>query len=281
MKADGSVLAELTPRFANGKLIKSRVVVHPNGQLWTTDGKTLCRLNTNGVAADVVGDAPKAENLNGIASVAIDENRNIYVLDTKTGAVHKFDERGVRKRVFTPNPTDFPESISSNQVAVTPSGAVYVEQEELSMSASGKYVHFGPDGERLGAKSFGFGEVTTSIYFQPNSTKHWRVGYQKIQLVEDSRTSVLTIDRGANSHWFSAISGAAQAPDGSKFAFLTSRGENEYGIAIVRADGVPEFTFSLPLRADGYAGLFLNRDKNELWVFTNNLQIQCFDLNRK
>lgn len=329
MKADGTVLADLTPKFANGKVIKSRVVVRSDGQLWTTDGNTLCRLDESGVVVEVIGDAPKSEDLSEVATMTLDANQNIYVLDSKTGAVHQYDERGARIRVYKPNPTDFTEQLSSyNQLAVAPSGDVYVERSGIADAKAGEYIHFSAIGERRGPKSFDFGEIHSNVYFQPNSTKHWRVGYQKIALVENDRDTVVTIERGVNDYWLSGLDKAAQAPDGSiavmshsgpflmgetmihvfdregnatrsftlpdnvmtyagfsydgtKFAFITSLGDQQSGVVILRADGVPEFTFPLPLNVEGYLGLFLNRDRNKVWVYSNKLQIDRYSLNRK
>ena len=55
-----------------------------------------------------------------------DGARNVYLLDSRTGAVHVFDEKGARPRVYKPAPNDIKNSCGSvsAHLAVAPSGDV-------------------------------------------------------------------------------------------------------------------------------------------------------------
>jgi hypothetical protein len=225
MRADGSKLSEFTPVFKDGKTIRNHVVVTPVGQLWTTDGHCLCRLDASGTVVEILGNRPSNDIITGVAAMALDGARNVYLLDSRTGAVHVFDEKGARPRVCKPAPNDIKNSCGSvsAHLAVAPSGDVYVEAAERDFMNTGNYVHFGANGERLGVDDFSVGDIYAKIEFQPTSGNRWIVGYKEVFLTDRDGNILRTIDRGGDGRFFATIGPSAVAPDGS-LAFLPQGG---------------------------------------------------------
>lgn len=238
MAADGRVRAGIQPSYPDGHKLGIRdAQVAPDGSVWVTDGYALLRLGESGAADRVLGDGPDNRRLGRIAAVTIDFQGRIYAAAARTGAVHVFERDGRWLRVCSPAPADVPEGLSRPQLTVSTAGDVY---EGLDTTGDGPYIHFSPEGKRLGIESLKLNDVKEVWYCQPGTGRRWVIGYEKMFLADSAGKVVRTITRRPDRHWLDKPGDAAVAPDGSIAV------ESGGAVSLYRADGEPIRTFALP-----------------------------------
>jgi hypothetical protein len=241
MGPDGAVRSEVRPKFPDGRefhLAAARVA--PDGSLWVSDWHALLRLAESGVVDRVLGERPDTGRLGDADAVTVDFKGQIYAVAGRTGAVHIFEPGGRWLRVCSPDPSDVPEELSTAHLTVAESGDVY-----LGVSRDGRYLHFSPEGTRVGVESLELDEVTEKWYCQPGTGRRWVLGYEKVYLVDGAGKVLLTVARRADGKWLDRPDEASIAPDGS-LAVLSSGREGPLAVTLYRPNGEPIRTITLP-----------------------------------
>jgi hypothetical protein len=102
---DGKAIAMSKPVYPGGRpFIPQAIRAAPGGQLWAGDGYGLVRLDANGVATQVLGQAPIDPDQLGPAGLPlVGANGTIYAIDKRTRSVHVFDAEGKHVRVIRPD----------------------------------------------------------------------------------------------------------------------------------------------------------------------------------
>lgn len=246
MDADGTVRAEVRPRFEDGRAFRIGCArVAPDGALWVGDGHALYRLTETGVVDRVVGRAPDPRRLDKAATVAQDARGQIYAVEGRTGAVHVFGPAGRRLRVCLPGPGDVPEELSSPHLAIADAGDVYLR---LGMSGN-PYLHFTPEGERAGIMASKLEDSGERWYPQPKTGRSWVLGDEKVFLVEATGAVARTIARRADGFWLVSPEDASVAADGSIAVVSRQDGrgaDDEVLVSLYGPAGEPIRTFPLP-----------------------------------
>ena len=228
MDKHGAVRLELPPvKFAGGLAADLRSFrISAKGEIWATDRSAIVRVTKEGVVDRVLGARPTVDQLEAVAAVTTDARGNLYVADERSGAVHVFTPQGKRIRVCAPAPGDFIERLRRAQLTVTCDGDVYLVG---SIQLDSKYVHFSPQGERIGLKGLGLDRVREEWIAQPTTPNIWVVGYQRVFLVDGQGKVQKTIERRADGKWLERIGPAAVATDGSLavVAFTSEKDSSE------------------------------------------------------
>ncbi|HTE19167.1 MAG TPA: hypothetical protein VK689_12395, partial [Armatimonadota bacterium] len=236
MRADGSVREELRPRFADGRVFPlHQLGVAPDGRLWTCDSHSLLRLDASGRVDQVVDSPPSTDRLGDISAVRVDGGGRIYALSARTQAVHVFDPRGQPLHVCRPGPTELVDALGEAPLAVTSHGHVY-----LGYHTSGGYLHFGPDGARLGIARAP-DDHPGSWHFGDRGSPLWVVGHDEIRLVR-AGVPVRRISRRPDTTWLADIDAAAVSPSG-KLAVLEGWLSGRVTVSLYSPDGEPVRSF--------------------------------------
>jgi len=226
---DGTVKDGFRPKYADGRGFATRgdVQVSVDGRLWTSDGHALLRLDDAGVVDLVLGDIPQADRLGKIAGLTIDRRGLIYAVDSRTGSVHVFDFDGQPLHVCQTKSTDFSEEPFDPPITVTDDGHVYLGSETLGGSRQDRYLHFSPDGTRLGFIRL----KGQQCYVQPGTGNVLALDYDEAYLVDAAGDTIRTIRRNADGNWLQSLERAAVAADGS-FAIVAADA-NSIGTALM------------------------------------------------
>ncbi len=258
MDGDGRVIAAFQPMHEDLRRFvpSDRFQVDSDGRLWMADRRGLVRLDAKGKVDRTIGERFDADRLTDIADTVVDANGHIYAPDRLTGAVHVFDEQGHRLRVDRPGPNDY--KALNFSMAVSASGDVYVNSHRpFDVAGYSAYVHFAPDGKRVGVESLKLKEGNFQHWlFQPHGGKRWViVDSTKILLVDAKGAILKTIDPKRGRADF--ITGADVAQDGS-LAVATSGFEDsgmfdmgpakeEYAALVLSPDGERRAAWTLPI----------------------------------
>ena len=281
MNADGTVRAQVRPRLKDGRTIDLRdAQVAPDGVLWVSDGHTLYRLLESGLAGRVLGEAPDPLRLDEAAAVTMDGKGRIYALVGRTGAVHIFGPDGTWLRVCRPDVGDVPDELHSPGLTVSDSGDVYLG---LGMFGKNGFLHFSPEGKRVGIMTSKLGEISEHWYAQPGTARRWVVGYEKVYLIDEKGAVVRTITRRADDFWLEHPDSASTAPDGSIAVLSRGKGrrrdDGELAVSLYSPEGDPIRTFTLPKTFSWYFPRIAYDGKRV--VITGNKGIVLFDASGK
>jgi hypothetical protein len=188
-------------------------------------------------------------------------------------------------RICKPIPGDFKENLRSPCIAVADDGSVYLGEGAFSTNAP-RYLHFGPDGSRLGFQDFKVDHLER-VSIQPGTDNFLLTAYPFAALIGPDGKVVKDIERRADRLWLDFISGCSFARDGS-FAIqsdqLVSNGLSiNPAITLFDRAGTPVRTFPLPGNLDllvGYNGshVVLWRDKGIEIYDHDGVAVQTFPL---
>jgi sugar lactone lactonase YvrE len=253
MKPDGSTRGTLRPKHVDGRPIDAHTGLRgaPDGSLWASDGHSFVQLRDNGVASRIVGSPPDETSLGKISAITGDQRGQLYAVDERTGAVHVFDANGAKLRVGKPAKDDFSGNVRFVHVAADDDGSVFVATEN---HGAPRYLHFAPDGRRLGIERLDVDAITQEWYPQPGTGNLLVLGYHAAFLVDRAGKIVRTIERRPDRGWLDSPDDAAFASDGS-FAILAGSTQDfsrEQTISLFTRDGEPISMFRF---ADGFAQL--------------------------
>ncbi len=240
MKPDGSVLAEFTPKFKDGRIVDTSDGVHiaPDGRLWACDGECLVRLTDKGIVDLVHGKPPQTIELNRIAGVALDKNDQIYAVDARTGAVYVFDPAGKLRHVCKPQPDDFGNAVVRPTLTINDQGEVFqglgdgmaLFQEEREFS------HFSVNGERLKNVTW----PCSQCLVQPGTGNIIGIRFDEVVLSESTGKILKTIKRTSDRNWLRMLDQVEVGADGS--IALLNRGS----VCLYKSNGDPVRAIRLP-----------------------------------
>jgi sugar lactone lactonase YvrE len=275
MGASGKVLHQTAPKHRDGRAIDvvRGVRVTPSGHVWVCDGECFIRLGDDGVADLVLGNAPAEEKLGNIATLTVDQQGHLYAVDERTGAVHVYDDSGNRLRVCKPEVTDFKGKLVRAQVAAAPNGTVYLTDGD-SWPNKVRFIHFAPDGKRLGVKQSGLDIGHEQWYPLRTREQILVLGYHDAFLVDGNGKVERTIQRRPNHKWLEDPRGASVAPDGS-FAIMTdgrSWSEKPWQVNLYSSVGEPVRTVTMPSNCENscfaFTGKYLaTRSDSDICLF--------------
>jgi sugar lactone lactonase YvrE len=247
MSADGTVRAQVKPRLQDGSTFSLRCArVAPGGALWVSDGHALYRIADSGLVDRVLGEAPDPQRLEDADSVTVDSLGRIYAVAGRTGAVHVFAPDGRWLRVCVPATGDVPGELAFPCITVAGSGDVYLG---LDMLGDHRYLHFSPEGKRVGIESTKLNDVSETWYAQPGTGRRWVLGYENVYLIDGSGAVVRTIMRRADGFWLTHPDTASAAADGSIAVVSGAGGIHQDGaiaVSLYSPQGEPIRTFKLP-----------------------------------
>ena len=183
----------MQPRLKDGRRIDLRdAQVAPDGVLWVSDGHAIYRLLDSGLTGRVLGEAPNALTFDKAAAVTIDRKGLIYAADGRTGALHVFAPDGRWLRVCVPDSGDVKSQLYAPNLTVSDSGDAYLG---LDILGSRRFLHFAPDGKRVGIDESKLDEIAEKWFAQPGTSRRWVLGYQRVLLVDEKGAVVRTITR--------------------------------------------------------------------------------------
>jgi sugar lactone lactonase YvrE len=273
LSADGTVRQEVTPKYADGRESTwlHDVRVAPDGRLWTSDGYAILRLDQDGRIDRVLGELPDPRRLDHVEAVAVDGRGRILAMAGRTWAVHIFDAAGRPLHVCRPRPADFPDDAPAPVLTAKDTGDVY-----LSRNHGRNYLHFSPDGKRLGFERLKPDDIRERWLFQPGSTRRWELGDHKVLLVDGAKGATRTITRRPDGRWLDDLRHAAVGRDGSLAVTSGSylRPREPVTVSLYTRDGEPLRTIGLP----GFVSLSHRFDYDgERLVVTGKGKVALFD----
>lgn len=199
-------------RYGDGRAVSSlgRVAVAPDGTVWADDYSAVFQLDASAQAQLTIGNAPDTGRIGTVKALSVMTDGRILVLDGRNHAVHLFDASGTKQRVLVSEVSDFPPDANDDWVALMPTGEVLA-----GWDGSG-YVHFDVNGTRTGFRRFTerqglFGEPLP--HMQPD--RLWWREFDSVSLIRLDGKSLVRHERDADGRWFSGLTHAAPAPDGS------------------------------------------------------------------
>lgn len=254
MSLGGEVLGTFTPAYKDSRRfdIRGDVQSSPTGDLWTSDGQALLRLDKHGVVDRVLGLRPDFDSLGKIAAVTVSRKGWIYASDERTGAVHVFNENGELKHVCRPNVSDYKGHLSSPSLTVSDSGDVFITHNGVAMDTRPDFLHYDAQGRRVGMEQVPLDEVDQSWLSQTGTTNRWVLGYQRAYLVDSSPKVLRRLDRTADGQWVETPGPGSVAQDGSIALVSGAHGDPMSRTApgilvtIFAANGDPVITWPAP-----------------------------------
>ncbi|HEY4258696.1 MAG TPA: hypothetical protein VGM98_00995, partial [Schlesneria sp.] len=240
MKHDGTVRSEFTPKYRDGRLIDTSdgVQASPDGRLWTCDGDCLVKLNDQGIADLVLGQAPQVETLNEIAGIAIDTKGQLHAVDKRTGSIHVFDDTGKLLHICKARPTDFEGALFNPAVTINDQGEVYLGlgRGPSFPDEARDFAHFSVNGQRLENVTL----PANRGFMTPGSGNVIALQYEDMVLVDRSGKIIRKIRRRPDGNWLVALGSAAMGTDGS-IAVISG-----WAVHLYEPNGDPIRTIPLP-----------------------------------
>jgi len=215
------------------------------GGLWTSDGKTLLRLDAQGRVEAAIGALPDPSRLTEIAGIGISVDGQILAMDGRTHAVHRFDAQGQALQVLNPTQGDYDASYLSPWLLVTPDGGVLAER-----SPSG-FVRYDAKGLRVEAGHFTQNRDASHALAIPGRERLWLLEFDAIVLADASGKTLKRFERDANGRWLNKLWTAGVAPDGT-LAVQSGEGADKF-ITLISADGRLLATWPAPDDAMSHA----------------------------
>jgi hypothetical protein len=265
MSADTRLQAQFAPTYSDGRVLTIGAIdVSPQGNVWASDAESLSRLSDKGVAEFTIGSTPTPDSLTEIAGVTMSENAEIFAVDKRTASVHVFSTNGARLRVGKSDREDFAEKLYWAKISVGPEGDVYLSET----SGRSGFVHFDPQGARVGKRSFNIDSIREELLPRPDGS-FLMLGYHDAFMLNSLGDIARKISRREDRKWLAYCRDGSVAPDGS-FAIVSAQGfysRVDWPVTIFTAGGDPIRTIVLPAacRQIAWTGsLLLTHTDNEL-----------------
>lgn len=274
LEADGTPRSKLDPRRADGSSVgeyRTNAKVSPHGDVWTTDGDLLLRLDDAGVIDLVLGEEATTDRLSEPGACAIDSTfGRILVQDARTRCVHVLDGEGRRLGVCRPAPDEIDDFGSPMEMSTSRSGEVFAEHGD-----SEKYLRFDASGASLGVKSLRAVEVA----FRPDADGYWGNQRTVLALFGSGKKPELRLQKRPDGQWFRDIESIRCAPDGS-LAVLdlpsragghsVNREEGDGVVALFSARGEPLGTLTVPQEVMPYDIGSMRMAATRGWILFDN-----------
>lgn len=251
LKLDGSLRSSLSPHFPDGRVVDGltrNARVAPDGRLWATDGRSLLRMNEQGVVDLQVGTKADTDVLAAPSASTIDVFGRVLVQDQTTGAVHVFDGKGKRLFVCRPDPTDFKDPDSVVHLSATRERGVLAEAGD---GFDAPYVEFASDGTRKRKQSFGDGLGNPVCSPRSDAVYVGKYGEGFVRLGDAKRPEV-RFERAPDGYWLEGSEEPAIGPDGSVavVSSLGLGGATGGRILVLFESGEPAAGHSVQIPAD-------------------------------
>ena len=178
--------------------------------------------------------------------MTLDGEGRIYAVVGRTGAVHVFDPHGRWLRVCLPDTDDITGELGLPDLTVSDSGDVYLGLEAQGNSG---FLHFSPDGHRVGIEVSRPAKICKEWYAQPGTDRRWLLGNDRFYLIDATGAAVRTIAHRADGFWLEQAETAAAASDGSLALVSCGKrgaGGGEIAVSLYSPEGEPIRTFKLP-----------------------------------
>jgi len=191
--------------------------VAPSGELWTSDGQRVYRLDRQGLGERVLGDEVREDALIAATEGAVDALGRVLVQDTASFSLHLFDADGRRLAVCPLAPEERPRRTADTPFASERDGGLWVKRRV-------GWAHFDSRGTRLGTSPDGP---------QPKRTAQEQA-LDGMQKQPDGR-------------WLAVVRARALLPDGQR-VLLTAEAQDGSPSALHRfaATGEPLRSIALP-----------------------------------
>jgi hypothetical protein len=252
MRADGSVVGELKPRYADGRPTGRlwRLRAAHDGGLWGSDGEALLRFDDDGVVERALGSQPSTQELGEVAALTLGPGGRIFAADRRTGAVHVFDPNGVRQNVYRPDPDDVTGALESPSLTVTDDDRIYLRAGDVR-GAEGGFIEFSATGERIARHAW----EDQARFWNPATGGFWAIRHEDVGVVDAGGIETRSVTRRADRTWLDWVAGAVAAADGSIAVAaeasdsVLGSGPQEWALNLYSADGTPIRMIRLPAPA--------------------------------
>ena len=217
LNSQGAIQKVLPLQYPDGYEFRGRAVhLSPQGKLWASDDERLMRLEETGRAAAgaILGRiAEKIEfGFPESMSLTVDHSGRIYVIESRTHSIFVFNSEGDLLRILRPLPGDVSGTVSFRRLSVAESGDVYLSDGFDSPSL---YLHFSPEGKRIGKVNLDPPEGFRNGYFHPCGENRWMPMFDTVALVSPSNQVLTTVRKQGDGNWFGQLGEIDSAPDGS------------------------------------------------------------------
>jgi hypothetical protein len=196
--AQGSLAGSLAPRLSDGSegnRLESLVRFAPDGRAWTSDSARIYRLDDRGVADQVLGTAPKREELEHPGEFTIDVRGRTLVCDEMTQAVHVFDSQGKRLFVCSPENAERCGGLDWHSLHIGRDGTIH-------MAIKDGVASFDTHGERLSKRIAKADDLDST----------WKA----LDQADPDLRALYAIEKRPDGTWFESASERALAPDGTR-----------------------------------------------------------------
>jgi hypothetical protein len=244
---DGTVRGKFKPQYPDGQAFTVREIrLSPDDRVWTTDRARLLRLDNTGAVDVSLGDSYSAEKPENIVAMTVGRDGKLYTASTNKLTVQVFDPSGKRIQVMSALPSDFASDQGDRNICVGGDGGVYVS------GGNAPYLHFNPDGSRLGWEPSRLDAVAESWQFIPGGAERWVLGYRGIWFVNKDGTP-LPIQRQPDRNWLGSPQCLAVARDGSAAVIAANDSANSSSrLNLYAAGGSPVSTIPLPISGSSW-----------------------------
>jgi hypothetical protein len=212
MRIDGSVRAELFPRYGDGRPAGRlfRVQGGPDGALWSSDGEALLQLGDDGLVTGAVGAPASVDDLGEAAAVVLDSADRIYAVDRRTAAVHVFASDGKPDHVCRPRAGDLKGSLTSPSLTVAHDGRVFLGLDDGVIERRG-YLEFSAAGDRVARHRW----EERSRTWNTAAGGFWAIRDNDVVAIDEKGRVTAEVARRRDRRWLGWISDIAVGPDGS------------------------------------------------------------------
>ena len=235
----------------NGRrFIAADVAVAPDGSIWASDGEAIVRFDQQGTADRTLGVSPDANQLGKIAASTVDADGRIFLVDSRSAAVHIFDAQGRWQSVIRPNPDDLRSELFDSSLSVSDSGEIRLG---VSFDSAGRFIQFSPTGERV--RKIQLGVDSKWLLYQPGTDRSLGLTHEAAVLLDANLDVVKEIVRRPDGNWLNRPSRACFAPDGS-FAVLDAG-----AVSLYDREGEPMRTIRLSSLVGRFPRLAYNGER--------------------
>lgn len=256
---DGTFLGTVWPRHPGGKSPTSpggRLAIAPDGKVWCSDGTAIYGLDRKGVVDRVLGTTPSAEELSKPCSAFIDRRGRVLIEDSRSGALHAFDQSGTSLFVCRPEPGELDRD-SIDCLAVDHEGGIYVGSDR---HRSPFFLRFDPEGRRIGGLSLGADEVA----FDPGRPVHWILADDSLLQQDQKGVRLAQVERRSDRRWLRYVSDFDVLLDGTLVLVDTPGlrvGDSESALAFYDLRGNAQRTIPLP-----ESGIYFRMAASSRWI---------------
>jgi len=214
-------------RFSVG----DRMVLDPDGRLWTSDGSRILRIDGKGIVDFVIG-GPEEGAMGRSCALTMDDRGWINVLEGITSRVHVFDETGEPVRVMRPRSWEVYTQDASAWIRVEADGSILA-----CMGFTAPVIAFMADGTPVAGPRVrdtwrGYEDIWREI---PGGG--WETNGRSFRRVAAEGAEPVVVRHRPDGAWLVNIEHASAAPDGS-LGVICDRVDPSDSFARLRGDAM-------------------------------------------